>query len=178
MARSVAVGRCTGLRPVRAQGYRSSKALNTGPQRQDAAVPFVTLVRVLPLPVWFGEYPVVSGRCGVGGGNVAVLLLGHERGQQAGAGSQAKSCAGRRRRGHTTAGDGVLGLASETTKDAVGHCGRREAEAPPNRSGRSKSGGAHGRPAHACKDDSAQGGASRLQTRRADNEYCSVRPFW
>ena len=84
----------------------------------------------------------------------------------AGVGSQAKTCAGRRRRGDTTAGDAVLGLSSETTEHAVWHVSGREAEAPPNRSERSRW-RTHGSAAQACKDGKTQGGGSRLQTRQA-----------
>lgn len=108
----------------------------------------------------------MSGRSSIGGGDVVVLLFRHKGGQRAGIGSQTKSCAGRRPRGHTTTGNAVLGLSSETTEHAVWHLSGREAEAPPNRSERSRW-RTHGRPALACQDGKTQGGGSRLLTGQA-----------
>lgn len=157
LARAVAVRRCAGVGFGRAQRDGSPQSLDTIAQGQDAAVSLVLVQAlppvpfVVPVPVQFGEESVRGG--GVGRRHRAVVvvvrLLGHERGQAGGV-VEAEYRTGGRRRGQTTALVGVIGMSSETTKDAVWHSG--QAEMPHQRERRKGRGcGAHGTRGQGCE---------------------------
>lgn len=108
------------MRSVRAKRDRSSQALNTRSQREDAAFPLVA-VRGLSGPVGFGEYAVL-GRCwsvAVCWRDLLTFLLRDDEGKTGG-GSQSNTSAGRRRRRGESTGTEVLRLPPEASKDTVG----------------------------------------------------------
>lgn len=127
LARAMAVGRSAGVGFGGAQGDGAAQSLHAVAQGQDAAVSLV-LVQALPPVPFVVPVPVQLGEeCARGGGvgrrdlGVVVGFLRHEGGQ-AGGGVEAKDGRGGRRRGQASGRvEGVGGLSSETTKDAIWH---------------------------------------------------------
>lgn len=157
LARAVAVGRRAGVRFGRAQRDGSPQSLDAVAQGQDAAVSLVLVQAlppvpfVVPVPVQFGEESVRGGG-GVGRRHRAVVvvrLLGHEGGQASGV-VEAEYRTGGRRRGQATALVGVIGMSSETTKDAVWHSGQAEMPHPRERR-KGRGCGAHGTRGQGCE---------------------------
>ena len=127
LARAVAVGRGAGVGFGGAQGDGAAQSLHAVAQGQDAAVSLV-LVQALPpvpfavpVPVQLGEECVRGGGVGRRDLGVVVGFFRHEGGQ-AGGGVEAEDGGGGRRRGQASGRvEGVGGVSSETTKDAVWH---------------------------------------------------------
>lgn len=120
----------------RAQGDGPPQPLHTVTQGQDAAVSLVRVQALPPVPfvvlvpVQLEEESVRGGGVGRRDLGVVVGFFRHEGGQ-AGGGVEAEDGGGGRRRGQASGRmEGVIGVSSETTKDAVWHASMEGAAGP------------------------------------------------